>query len=290
MFDSHGSRQHHRQYLQRHQHNDVFTYLRNSSGVTVSGNTINNTDQGIIETGIITTPVTTGGNTYNHVETAYTFDPNPNTQTTSYNIDGTAGDDVLHGGPGNDHIDGLGGIDTLDMSAAGSAGAIVNLTSGLAVSTATGIDTLVNIENVLGSSGNDTLIGDGNANTFFATTGTDNIDGRGGLDTYDASSATGAVLIDLDGGYVAGALNGNLTSIENATGGSGSDFIAGGLGANILAGNGGNDSFFNLHNGDVVHGGTGSDIAVFSGNALNATFAQGRTAHSGHFGRRNGDH
>ena len=161
------------------------------------------------------------------------------------------------------------------MSAAGAGGAFVNLTSGIAVSAATGTDTLVSIENIIGSAGNDQLIGNGSANTFFASAGSDTIDGRLGSDTFDASSATGSVVIDLDSGFVGGAFSTTLTSIENAVGGSGGDFLAGGTGANILTGNGGSDSFLNLHDGDVVHGGSGLDTAVFTGNLAGATIAAG---------------
>ncbi|MBR0875485.1 hypothetical protein JQ633_34390, partial [Bradyrhizobium tropiciagri] len=273
VFDSHGSLNISGNTFDGTTANDVFAYLVNTSGATVTANTINHTETGVVDSGTVNTPNSVGGNTFSDVDTAYSFDPDPT--STPYNVTGTEGNDILHGGAGNDHIDGLGGIDTIDMTAAGAAGSIVNLTSGLAVSTATGIDTLANVENVLGSAGNDTLIGDANDNTFFATAGTDNIDGRGGNDTYDASSASASVLIDLDGGYAAGGLNGNLTSIENAIGGSGDDFIAGGVGANILSGNAGSDTFFNLHNGDVVHGGSGVDTAVFTANVSAATFATG---------------
>ncbi|VIO77545.1 hypothetical protein [Bradyrhizobium ivorense] len=252
VFDSHGSLNVSGNTYDGTHTNDLFVYLQDSTGVTVSGNTINNAGEGIEDFG--TTPVTTGSNTYN----------------------GTAGDDLIHGGAGNDHIDGLGGSDTIDMSGAAS-GAFVNLTTGLAISAETGIDTLAHIENVLGSSARDNLIGDGNANTFFATAGGDTIDGRGGGDTYDASSASSSVFIDLDGGFVAGAVNASITSIENAIGGSGDDYIAGSTGANALTGNGGADSFVNLHAGDVVHGGAGLDKAIFDGNVGSATFAAGAT-------------
>src|SRR4051812_22640662 len=97
VFDSHGSLNISGNTFNGTHQNDAFTYLQDSTGVTVSGNTINNADAGIIDSG--STPPTTGGNTYN----------------------GTPGDDLMVGGPGNDHIDGLGGNDTIDMSAATSA-------------------------------------------------------------------------------------------------------------------------------------------------------------------------
>lgn len=104
-------------------------------------------------------------------------------------ITGTSGDDLFVASAGNDTIDGMDGSDTLDMSAAGAAGAFVDLATGLAFSSATGIDSLSNIENVIGTSGNDGLYGDALDNVFTASGGTDIIDGRDGSDSFDASAS-----------------------------------------------------------------------------------------------------
>lgn len=94
-------------------------------------------------------------------------------------------------------MDGGAGSDTLSMVNAGAAGSFVDLQSGLAFSTATGIDTVGNFENVIGSEGADGLYGNGGDNTLFATDGADLIDGRGGNDTFDAAVATLALTVNL---------------------------------------------------------------------------------------------
>src|ERR1700736_183647 len=56
VFDSHGSLNISGNTFDGTTANDVFTYLVNTSGATVTGNTINHSAVGIIDTGIITTP------------------------------------------------------------------------------------------------------------------------------------------------------------------------------------------------------------------------------------------
>jgi Ca2+-binding RTX toxin-like protein len=128
---------------------------------------------------------------------------------------------------GNQTVNGGDGVDTYSMVNAGSNGSLVDLDSGLAFSTATGIDNISGIENVRGSAGNDGLYGDDNANTFYATAGADVIDGRGGSDTFDASTA-GAdddLTVDLNGGATTGLFTATLSNIENVKTGAGDDTI-----------------------------------------------------------------
>jgi hypothetical protein len=95
------------------------------------------------------------------------------------NVYGGSGDDALigdaldntfRGGPGNDTIDGMGGVNTLDESNA-TVALNVNLTTGVA--TGLGTDTLKNIQNVLTGSGNDTLEGNGQDNLLNGGSGSD---------------------------------------------------------------------------------------------------------------------
>ena len=67
---------------------------------------------------------------------------------------GTTGDDTFVAVAGNQGFDGLGGTDTIDMANAGAGGAVVDLQlrpDGIAVSAATGVDTLASVENVKGA-------------------------------------------------------------------------------------------------------------------------------------------
>ena len=192
------------------------------------------------------------------------------------------GNDTIVAIAGNDHIDGGNGTDTIDMTLAGNNGSVVDLAgSHTASSTPTGLDTLVDIENVRGSSGNDFITGDGGANVVYATTGTDTIDGAGGVDTYDASATTENLQINLQANTVSGTgYAGTVANVENVIGGSGNDTITGQAGeANALSGGGGTDTFAGLGAGDTVDGGSGNDAADFSSVARSAaTIATGAVA------------
>lgn len=175
---------------------------------------------------------------------------------------GNAGNDVLTGSPSNDLIYGLGGNDLLiaghgggndliDGGADGDTVRYASTTLGVTVdlefgfaSDATGVnvigtDTLVNIENVIGGSGNDTIVGDGAANQLEGSLGNDVLTGGGGDDTLY--------------GYLADS---SVTAGPNADVNAGKD---GEDGADSLYGGAGNDE---------LHGGAGNDTAVFTGNAI----------------------
>jgi Ca2+-binding RTX toxin-like protein len=108
---------------------------------------------------------------------------------------GTAGDDTLvgdeadngfWGGGGNDTIDGAAGVDTaLYFNAPGPV--TVDLAQGTA-SGALGDDGLTGIENVWGSSYDDSLTGDDGANFLRAGHGDDHLDGAGGDDELDGGA------------------------------------------------------------------------------------------------------
>jgi phosphodiesterase/alkaline phosphatase D-like protein len=84
-------------------------------------------------------------------------------------------------GDGNDQYDGGQGSDTLDLSAT-SAPADVNLTKGSATSSDIGHDKLSSIENVIGSTGDDTITGSNGANRLEGGAGNDTLNGMAGND------------------------------------------------------------------------------------------------------------
>ena len=95
---------------------------------------------------------------------------------------GGNGNDLLIGGNGNDLLDGGAGIDTASYASAASA-VTVNLSiTGQQNTGGAGLDTLVSIENLIGSDYNDTLTGDGNANRLEGGLGNDTLNGGGGDD------------------------------------------------------------------------------------------------------------
>ena len=87
---------------------------------------------------------------------------------------GGTGNDLLNGYSGNDTIDGGNGIDTADFSYANrSISVALNGANIVTVTLAAGldVDTLRNIENIIGTYLGDTITGDANANFFIGNGG-----------------------------------------------------------------------------------------------------------------------
>ena len=117
---------------------------------------------------------------------------------------GGLGDDTLMGRAGHDTLDGGlaslpnitdpdaqgGGNDTADYSA-DIAGVTVNLASGTAVDGWGSDDTLISIENVIGSAHNDSLTGDASENRIEGGGGSDAVSGGFGTDTFVFDALSG---------------------------------------------------------------------------------------------------
>ena len=204
---------------------------------------------------------------------------------------GGSGDDTLTGGAGDDTLDGGDGNDTATYAAA-KAGVTVNL--GLAgaqlVNAALGYDTLVNIENVIGSRYNDTLTGDAGNNLLTGGAGDDSLYGGSGSDTVNYSAATSGITVNL-GLSTPQKINDSegtdkLNSIENVIGSAYNDVLTGtsaantftpGTGSDMMTGGSGNDVFVftnGLDSTDSIDGGSGTDTitlnASYSGLVLGA--------------------
>lgn len=158
---------------------------------------------------------------------------------------GGAGDDILDGGDDWDYLDGEIGSDTLSYASA-SAGVTVNLATTIAQDTVgSGWDTLANIENLIGSSYNDTLTGDGNANTIEGGAGNDTLNGAGGTDTLSYESAGAGITINLataTGQNTGGAGTDTISNFENLRGSAYNDTLTGTSGNNVIEGGAGNDT------------------------------------------------
>jgi Ca2+-binding RTX toxin-like protein len=103
--------------------------------------------------------------------------------TGAVNATGNALANVLYAGAGNNVIDGLDGSDTVSYAYAAS-GVTVSLASTAAQATGgSGTDTLLNIENLVGGSYNDILIGNAGANGLTGGAGNDTLNGGAGADT-----------------------------------------------------------------------------------------------------------
>jgi Ca2+-binding RTX toxin-like protein len=111
---------------------------------------------------------------------------------------GGNGDDILIGGAGNDTLGGGSGNDTADYSASG-AGINVSMQTGAGSGGDAQGDTLVSIENVIGSAFADTIAGKNNwDNVIDGGAGADTLSGGTGNDTFvfHAGQASGDTVLD----------------------------------------------------------------------------------------------
>jgi Ca2+-binding RTX toxin-like protein len=196
-------------------------------------------------------------------------------------LSGGAGNDFFTGGPGQDTIHGGEGVDTVNYRFA-DGGVTVNLVSGVAIVPGDGTETLIAIENVLGSNHADILRGSAGANSLDGGDGDDRLEGGLGTDkliggagrdiaVYTGTDIASGVTVDLNlRGYQAtgGAGRDALSGIEDLRGSrhgdvlSGSEHantLAGDDGADVLNGREGNDRLLGEKGADTINGGLGAD-------------------------------
>jgi len=95
---------------------------------------------------------------------------------------GGSGDDLLEGGPGNDLLDGQDGTDTASYESATGMVSIFLDNTGPQNTGGAGTDTLISIENLVGSAFADQLFGNSQANVIRGGAGNDYINGGAGND------------------------------------------------------------------------------------------------------------
>jgi Ca2+-binding RTX toxin-like protein len=171
------------------------------------------------------------------------------TGSATLTLAGGSGDDVLGGGTGGSMIDGGDGNDTADYTGSTQL-TRADLASGQVTHQGGGVDTLVAIENLTGSPGDDLIVGNDADNVLR---------GGAGADTIDFGAATGGITVDLARGTAAGQGADTLAAIENVQGTAGDDEITGDGGANVLAGLAGDDTIDGGGDDDVL-GGKGNDV------------------------------
>ncbi|MBU2941050.1 hypothetical protein Q4525_20180 [Shimia thalassica] len=159
-------------------------------------------------------------------------------------------DDLLQGGEGNDILHGESGNDTADFSD-GRDGIQVNLFDEISISTDLGVDRLYDINNVVGSRGDDVIDGDHSANLLDGNNDDDNIRGHNGDDTLLGGSDDDTLWGD--------------EGVDSLDGGSGRDHLRGGLGNDLLLGGTGDDTLRGEQGNDTINGGEGQDTAFFWG-------------------------
>ena len=157
---------------------------------------------------------------------------------------GNDGNDMFIGGTGTDSFAGGAGIDTVSYIASPLA-VHVDLAVGTGSSGDAAGDSYNSVENVIGSSSNDILVGNSADNHLQGGNGRDVLFGHEGNDI-------------LDGGNGPDAL----------TGGDGNDTLNGGDLPDQLWGNAGNDMLHGGASSDSLSGGSGIDTADYSDSAL----------------------
>jgi Ca2+-binding RTX toxin-like protein len=228
------------------------------------------------------------GDTFSNIEnvTGSTFNDALSGDNNNNTINGGDGDDTLNGRDGNDTLDGGNGFDTADYS---SSTVSVNVDLGAGTASGNGNDTLISIENILGSAQSDILTGDANSNDITGGDGNDQIDGRGGIDTINGGNGDDVIAGDgndtLDGGAGIDTLDyfslgggvtvdlsidssstgDSITNFENVNGTSSNDDLTGDVGNNALSGGAGDDVLSGGLGNDTLDGGTGIDVADYSG-------------------------
>lgn len=200
-------------------------------------------------------------------------------------LQGGDGDDLLNGGAGHDILDGGAGDDTVSYADADPAPMfgflMINLPGQYASIIGPGggpLDTLVSIENAIGSAGADWLVGTSGDNQLSGGAGNDNIEGKGGADVLDGGD--GADSINTFGVLGPAAVGSVML------GGDGADSIQSGNSNDSMSGGAGDDylEVQNYATTRVVDGGAGVDalgfadgLTAFSSGVvfdLNATTAQ----------------
>ncbi len=204
-------------------------------------------------------------------------------------LDGGAGNDRLVGGLGADTLIGGDGVDTVDYSESNAAvGVGLTDVPGQATQGSGGHaqgDVIAQIENIIGSAFNDTLQGSAGANRLEGGDGNDTLRGQGGADvligglgvdtaSYSTSASGVNVSISSTGTTVGSggdAQGDQLSGIENLTGSAFADVLTGSDGDNRLEGGAGDDRLVGGLGADTLVGGDGFDTADYSASNAGVT-------------------
>ncbi|WP_417830706.1 tandem-95 repeat protein [Terasakiella sp.] len=168
---------------------------------------------------------------------------------------------------GNDSIDGSLGRDGVTY-ASFTEGVNVDLGAGQATTSSSGTDELISIEGIIGTSYNDTLIGDIESNKLNGMAGDDLIKGGlgddyliggAGWDTVSFEFAGASVSVDLLNNQATGEGNDIIEGFESVVGSMYADVITGDGLDNVIEGGDGDDMINGGAGSDIITGGAGVD-------------------------------
>ena len=315
--------------------NDTFNEGAVTNGAdTFNGGTGTDTVSYALRTVIVTVTIAASGGTDDDGESTETDDviddvevvtggtlaDTMTCQAAGCTLNGGAGDDILTGAAGADTLNGGVGDDTFVEGTAASGGDVFNGGAGtdtvdysgrsaaLLVTmdgvtaddgdsgSTEGDDVNVDVENLLGGSGADTITGNLNNNVITGgtgndtlsggagddtfreravTSGADSFDGGAGVDTVDYSARVAALTVTMDGVTADDGLSletDNVSAtVENLLGGTAADTITGnlldnnidgGAAADTIVGGAGDDILDGAGGTDSVTGGDGDDICI----------------------------
>lgn len=171
-------------------------------------------------------------------------------------INGTSGDDTLtQNANEDDRIDGMGGVDTLDLSAMGEGARIkLSQTTEQAIGPNQGRDIVLNIENLIGTMFDDRMTGLAGGSRIEGLAGADLIYGLGGDDQLFGGDGNDRILGDEGTNHIEGG-----AGIDVITAKSGADTIDGGTGDDRIYSGGGDDTLTGGEGEDDLYGGDGQD-------------------------------
>ena len=180
---------------------------------------------------------------------------------------GGFGDDLLDGGEGADSLNGGQGIDTVDYSGSDTIGVIIDLNTNTALRGDADGDTLISIENLIGTGFGDSFAGNSDDNIFFGLDGIDRLVGGAGDDRLDGGTGDDIVRGNDGDDTVFGGDGDDIVfggfGEDNINGGTGIDTLLGGTGNDIIDGRGGFDTLNGGTGDDVLTGGFNADTFIF---------------------------
>jgi len=163
-----------------------------------------------------------------------------------------AGTNTVTGGPGV--------FDLVSFADCGCSSVAATVNGAVTPVGGTEVDTMSNIEGLIGTAGADTLDGDGNDNWLEGAGGADHVNGGAGRDTMSFQHAAQGVTVDLTAASVSGggtAAGADFTSVESVFGTEHDDVLLGSGGMDTLDGYTGS--------ADLLDGRLGDDTLLESG-------------------------